>query len=181
MARGKLTNKERLFVAYYLGEAKCNGTKAAMLAGYSTPGQTAYDLLKKPQISEAIENKISGIVMTQEEVLMRLTSFARADMTDFVNFPSRTGPASLDLRKAKKRGKLSGVKKLKASRIDRGDDEDPLEVVEVELHNPIQALTLLAKYHGLIDKLRPDADEGDRKPRINIPESDARSEQVDPG
>ena len=164
MSSRQLTKKERWFVAYYLGEARGNATKAAIMAGYKNPRGIAPGLCAKPSIAQAIEEGVSRVEMGQQEVLMRLAELARTDMTDFLRFPSLEGPAALDMHKAKRRGKLGGIKKLKASRIDRGDDQDPLDVVEVELHSPIEALKLLAKYHKLIDTAKENNETKNRKP-----------------
>ena len=163
MGRRALNLNERLFVDFYLGKAKGNATQAAAMAGYGNPGQTGSRLVKKAHILRAIESKVSRICMSQEEVLARVSDLARTDMADFLRFSSLNGPASLDLIKAKRKQSLGGIKKLKASRIDRGED-DPLDVVEVELHSPIEALKLLMKYHKLIDAAKEDGAEKGKKP-----------------
>lgn len=147
------TPKERLFVAYYLGKAQANGTQAARMAGYKSPTEAAYELLRKPHISNAIENKLNKVEMSQEEVLMRLSRLARADAGDFLRFDDRDkdGPPKLDFWKAKRRDQLANIKKLKATRM--GDD-NPLEVVEAELFAPIEALKIFAKIHGMLDENR---------------------------
>ena len=52
----KLTDKQEIFVAEYL--IHLNATQAAIRAGYSkkTAGSQAFDLLKKPEIQEALSN-----------------------------------------------------------------------------------------------------------------------------
>jgi len=177
MGRLALSLKERLFVDYYLGKAKGNATQAAAMAGYNNPTREGSRLVRKDHILRVIESKVSRICMSQEEVLARVSDLAATDMTDFLRFSSLNGPASLDLIKAKRKQKLGGIRKLKASRIDRGED-DPLDVVEVELHSPIEALKLLMKYHKLIESGLP-TDAAQDKKRINIPGSDERSAQVD--
>lgn len=151
------TPKERLFVSYYLGRAQGNGTLAARLAGYRDPAVVAFRLLRKSHISDAIENKLNKVGMDQEEVLMRIARLARADAGDFMRFDELDGPPKLDMLKAKRRGQLGCVKKLKATRVG-GDD--PLEIVETELFAPIEALKILAKMHGMLEdksEQRPDS------------------------
>lgn len=151
------TPKERLFVAYYLGKAKGNGTLAAQMAGYCVPTESAYRLLRKDHISDAIEKKLNKVEMDQEEVLMRLSRLARADAGDFLRFDSLDGPPKLDMIKAKRRDQLGCIKKLKATRVG-GDD--PLEIVETELFAPIEALKIFAKMHGMLEdksEQRPDS------------------------
>lgn len=143
-----LKTRERLFVVYYLGKAEGNGTLAATMAGYGNPAVAASRLIRRDKIRQAIDARLDKAAMEADEVLARLSELGRIDMSDFVSV-GRSGTPSLDLDKAARRGKLSGVKKLKANRIDLGGDSPPLDIVEVELHNPIPALALLAKYHGL--------------------------------
>lgn len=170
-----MTSKERRFVNYYLGKAKGNGTLAARLAGYDHPRQLAVRLLSKVNIREAIESTLVLEAMDAAEVLSRLADRARSGAGDFLRFDPDAGPdkmPALDLRKAKRRGQLGNIKKLKTSRA-AGDD--PLEVVEVEIHDSLPALALLAKYHGLTTP-RGDDDRAEAPPRIAIPDSDARPE-----
>lgn len=143
-----LTTRERLFVTYYLGKAEGNGTLAATMAGYGNPAVAASRLIRRDKIRRAIDAKLDKAAMDADEVLARLSDLGRANMSDFVSIGAN-GLPDLDLDKARRRGKLSGVKKLKASRVGGGDESPPMEIVELELHSPIQALALLAKYHGL--------------------------------
>jgi hypothetical protein len=52
----QMTDKQRAFVDYYLGEANFNGTKAAELAGYSNPRQSATENLAKPYIRSEVDS-----------------------------------------------------------------------------------------------------------------------------
>lgn len=148
-AHKTLTVRQRLFVAYFLGEAHGNAAKAASLAGYLDPYGSGHSLLKRPLIQKMIEAKLDKIEMGQMEVLFRLSRLARADAGDFLKLDDGDGPPTLDFAKAARRDQLVNIKKIKSYR--RGD-EDPLEVVEIEIHSPIDALKAMAKYHGVIDK-----------------------------
>jgi Terminase small subunit len=57
MAEGKLTTKQEAFIAAYLGEARFNATKAAIMAGYSekTAQPIGAENLSKPMIQSAIQ------------------------------------------------------------------------------------------------------------------------------
>lgn len=153
--------KERLFVSHYLGKAQGNGTLAATLAGYNHPAQLAYQLLKKLHIREAIETKLARVAMESDEVLARLADRARADAGDFLTFgpPAPDSHPWLDLHRARRRGSLGNLRKIKQTTrtISRGEDLPPEEerTIEVEIHDAMPALALLAKFHGL-DKLPAD-------------------------
>ena len=59
MTSRRLTRKQQLFVAAYVGEAKGNATEAARIAGYggsdATLRQTGSENLTKPHIIAAVE------------------------------------------------------------------------------------------------------------------------------
>ncbi len=141
-----------MFVIYYLGRAKANGAAAARLAGYADPARDAYDLMIKREIREAIDAKIDQIGMTEEEVLIRISERAESGMEHFVTFNPDGSPhslPSLDLRKARRKGQLGNIKKIKTTRTP-GDN--PMEITEVEVHDSLPALALLAKIHGLTER-----------------------------
>lgn len=77
----KLTNKQKLFVEYYLIEP--NGAKAARLAGYkgddSALASIAYENLNKPHIAALLNQKVEAAGMTATEVLAELTKLAKGD------------------------------------------------------------------------------------------------------
>ena len=52
-----LNARQAAFAAAYLGRAKYNGTKAALMAGYSPghPRQSAHQVLKSPRVRHAIK------------------------------------------------------------------------------------------------------------------------------
>lgn len=71
-----LNQKQRLFVEAYLAEP--NATKAAMKAGYSkkTAYSQGHDLLKKPEIRLALEQRVQKAVITADEVLHGIREIA---------------------------------------------------------------------------------------------------------
>lgn len=147
-----MTRNERLFVIFYLGKAKGNATLAAALAGYKHPRRIGNRLSTKVHIREAIEAKLNEVAMSEEEVLIRLSERAASDPGAFIRFNADGSPdqlPALDLTRARRKGQLGNLKKIKTRRTP-GDN--PMEITEVELYDALPALALLAKYHGLIDK-----------------------------
>lgn len=57
-----LTERERRFIEAYMGKAAGNGTKAAILAGYSpkTAAQQAHENLRKPKIAAAVQQRVAA-------------------------------------------------------------------------------------------------------------------------
>ena len=87
---------------------------------------------------------------------------ATADMADFITVDAQGFPF-IDLRSAKKAGKLGQIRKLTPTKFG----------MSIELHDPQPFLALLGKYHGLWDgdKAPKDSAVGPPK-RIIIPGSD---------
>lgn len=79
----KLSEKQRRFVEFYMGEAKGNATEACRLAGYkgtdNTLGVMAAENLEKPKIKEAIRERQenSPEVMKRKEIQMWLSQAVR--------------------------------------------------------------------------------------------------------
>lgn len=158
----RLPAKRRAFVLAYLD---ClNKTEAASRAGYSKPGQEGHRLLKIAEVAEAARLGFERMAMPKEEVIARIRTIASASLEDFMTldaapsgddskFPDYGQPQSpdgdeapatphpghwrLDLAKAKRRGVLGALKKLKWG------EHGP----EIELYSALEALQLLGKYH----------------------------------
>lgn len=105
----RLTAKEQLFIDFYLGEANGVAVQAAEMAGYKATSNSylrkiASDILRRPQVRQAVEARLDEFAMSSKEVLAELTKVAKTDA-----------------------------------------DGDPRQV-----KNKVQALAILAKYHGLL-------------------------------
>lgn len=144
----ELTNKERLFVEHYL--ICWNASEAARRAGYSEKSayQSGCANMKKPNVSRAIEARISETAMSADEVLLRLAEHARGDMGDFLNI-GESGDFKIDLEKAKKKGKLRLISKAKTITRLVGEDKTPETTIEIDLYDAQSALSLLGKHHKL--------------------------------
>lgn len=161
MAEPKLTDKQKLFADAYVGEARLNATKAAVLAGY--PQKSAYSVgsenLKKPEIRKYVDQRLSDLTLAANEVLARLTEIANGSIEDVLD-----GDGNFDFQAAKKAGKLPLVKKLKRKTTSKvvsthaeetPDDDEILETslvfeeVEFEMYSSHEALRDLGKYHKL--------------------------------
>lgn len=135
-----LNYKQRLFLNYYLGDAKSDAVKAARLAGYSDPEQYGERLLKNRRISAYLEQKLeeSG-ALTVPELLARLSAIATLDPMEFITFDDEDR-ASIDLKKIKKLRKGHLIKDLKIRKSGE---------VEINFHSSVDAMDKLAKFHGM--------------------------------
>jgi phage terminase small subunit len=141
-----LPYRRRLFVDFYLGEANGSATEAARLAGYAQPHSQGPRLLENVGVRGAIGFRLSVAAATADEVLGRLTDQARADMGDFVTI-GRDGHYRVDLKKARRRGKLALIKELKPTEFG----------LAIKLYDAQAALAHLGKAHGLFrDRLSID-------------------------
>jgi len=84
------TDKEILFVDYYLSDAKRNGTEAAIRAGYSenSARQQASENLSKPNILKLIAHKtkptIEVLQISREKVVRHFAAIAFSRASDFL-------------------------------------------------------------------------------------------------
>jgi phage terminase small subunit len=78
----RLTRKQRLFIHFYLGDAKFNGSKAARLAGYANrcASSMAASNLRKPRIVREIERLLGLMGLTPHEITGRLGMMARGEI-----------------------------------------------------------------------------------------------------
>lgn len=141
-----LTPKQVRFLEHYL---TCwNATEAARVAGYKHPNKQGPELLKQPQIAAAIDERLSEVAMSANEVLARLTDHARSDIGEFLDIDG-----NLDLKRMKASGMTRLVKKLNTAKASgtspKGGDWER-ETVTLELHDAQAALNTLARYHGLL-------------------------------
>lgn len=145
----KLTSKQRAFIDHYVTNG-FNGTRAAIAAGYAESGAhvEAVRLLKIAKIKSEIEEALEHHAMGRNEVLARLTDFARGDLGDIYN--EDTG--QIDWKKIRAAGLTHLVKKIdhttKRTTLPDGTD---IEIFEdkIELHDPMKAITLIGKQLGL--------------------------------
>ena len=151
-----LTAKQQIFIDEYLKTR--NATQAALAAGYSE--KTAYSIgwenLRKPEIKEVIDQRLSENAMSANEVLAGLADQARGDIGDFLTTTDESGEENItiivDLAKAVKAQKTGLIKKLSQTRTvrTRGDETEETVSTTIELYDRQAALALLAKHHKLL-------------------------------
>jgi phage terminase small subunit len=128
-----LTDKQRAFVEHYL--VCWNASEAARRASYTGKANVVGPrLLANVSIQAAIQERLSALAMSADEVLARLTAQARGSMTDFLDDDGK-----IDLAQAREHGALHLIK----SRSVTKDGE------RIELYDAQNALELLGKYHRL--------------------------------
>lgn len=135
-AYDQLPDKQRRFVDAYL-ESLC-AAKAAEAARYAHPAQAGHRLRHLPHVAAAISEQLAKRAMPRDEVLARLADIGRGSLGDFIEVLPN-GKWRLDLTKAEKAGKLHLLHEV--SETEYGP--------KIKLHDPMGALSILAKHHGL--------------------------------
>ena len=151
-----LSNKQQAFVSHYL--TTWNATEAARRAGYrgsdAALATIGHRHVRNVEISEAIKQRLQETAMTADEVLMRLASHARGDISDFLD-----DNGYFDLTKAREAQKTSLIKKLKTKTTTRVIDEMEVTTTEVEfeLYDAQAANRLIGDHFGLFKGNQSDA------------------------
>lgn len=147
----KLTNKQRLFIDYYL--QSFNASDAARKAGYSekTARQIGQENLSKPDIQAEIQERLSEVHMSAEEALKLLADIARGDMARMMDVSSMG--FNLDMKRAQELGITKLIKRVKQKTttfIAKKESEEDREVteLEVELYDALGAIRDVLKVHG---------------------------------
>lgn len=132
-----LSNKQRAFIEEYLS---CwNATEAYRRAYPAASTETArrngHKLLTNTDIKKEIQQRISELAMTADEVLVRLSEQARAEYARYI-----MADGSINLSKLVADGKAHLVKSVKETRHG----------TQIEFVDAQAALIQLAKHHGLL-------------------------------
>ena len=134
---GKLTDKQELFVVWYV--RLLNATRAAERAGYegdtNTLGVTGHDLLSNPKIRAEIDKQLAASIPSAQEVLARVSQRAHTDITPYLDAEHR-----LDVERLRADGLGHLVMGVKPGR----------EGTEYTLTSPETASKMLARYHKLL-------------------------------
>lgn len=138
-----LSAKQKAFINEYLIDF--NATRAAERAGYKgdavTLASVGWENLRKPQIAEAIRQRLSEKAMGPDEVLMRLGEQARVEYSEYLTVDADRNPA-VDVARLIADGKAHLIKSIKHTRWGRN----------IEFYDGHAAKELIGKHHGLFDK-----------------------------
>ena len=133
---GNLTLKRKKWLEEYLS---CwNATEAARRAGYSSPNTQGPRLLLDVGMQAEIQQRLSEIAMSADEVLTALAEIGRASVDDIMDVDS-SGRLSFNFKRAQEQGKLHLIKSVTPTQSG----------TKVELHDRMKALELLGKHHKL--------------------------------
>lgn len=140
----RLTDKEKVFVEWYL--ILWNAAKAAAKAGYclenpSNQRIAGFEILSKPYIKAAINERMVSVCMDANEVLARLAAIGSADYTDFM-VQDDAGEWYVDVGLIKTAGLGFLIKSVEPNRLGGH--------TKVEFYSAMDALDRIAKHLNLL-------------------------------
>lgn len=140
-----LTDKRQKFVEAYLGPARMNGTRAALMAGYSNKGAhtEGWRLLRIAAVRDAIAARLKEFSMSSAEATERMAEFARGSLEPFLTIDGQ-----IDLATEEAQYNLHLLKKVKMTTRHSKDGDKLSETVEIEIHDPKDATDRILKLHG---------------------------------
>lgn len=141
-----LSDAHNLFISHYLTNG-LNQTRAAIDAGYSPKSahQQAHWLMNNPKIRAEIDRRLAAFHMSGDEIIARLASQGRGDMSDFIN-----DAGEIDLEQARERGVLHRIKRITQETAPGG-----LVRTKIELYDVQGALVKLGHAAGkLVENVR---------------------------
>lgn len=141
-----------------------NGTQAAISAGYAKGSAhvAASRLISDVKIAARVDNlrrsKLKALHMGADEVLAELAKVARASMRELLHI-TPDGDPYIDLSKASPET-LDAISKAEIEDFVDGREVDDkgetikrdVRRVKVTMHPKLNALTTLAKHHGLLEE-----------------------------
>ncbi len=134
-----LTDKRHKFVEAYVGPARLNATKAALLAGYaeSGAGTEGSRLLQNAAVRDAIAKRLKEFSISTEEATERMAGWSRGGFGAFLD-----EEGYIDLTTPEAQANLHLIKKIKRSHNKYGEN------IELELHDPKDANKEILKMRG---------------------------------
>jgi hypothetical protein len=142
-----LNFRHRLFIQYFLEDAKGDAVKAASLAGYNKPASTGPQLLANKTIAAYLERKLEEAgAMKPAEILARMSDVAAFDPTRFLTFTTEDKNG----KTTEKVGfNIKGLKKSGLGHVIHKMDILPSGTVKLEFHDSMKAKEQLAKIGGM--------------------------------
>jgi len=147
----KLTAKQQRFVEEYLVDL--SATQAAIRAGYSekTAGRTGHENLKKPEIAEAIQQRIGErserTQLTADEVVLQLARMGMADVRKLFTPQGQLKPVhELDDDTA---AAIQSIEVVTKTIPMPGDEPPEVEYLhKIKMVDKIKPLELIGKHMG---------------------------------
>jgi phage terminase small subunit len=146
-----LTHLQREWAHAYVAEARFNASEAARIVGMSEA--EGRRLRSKPHVVAYVEElqrkRIEGRLITQDRTVEEMAAIAYSDLTDVLTI-TETGSLVVKDLDSLPRNVTSAIKKIKLTRRKGDGDGEFEDVLEIELHDKVKALAMMAQYQGLL-------------------------------
>ena len=86
-----LSDRQRLFVEFYLGESSGSAVDAVRRAGYRWPTKLGGATGREREVKAAIDARVATAAMAANEVLARVAEAASSDLLDFIDVDPNGG------------------------------------------------------------------------------------------
>lgn len=131
-----LTKKQQIFISEYL--ICWNASEAARRAGYNgRSNSVGHQLLTNIDIKAEVDRRKADLIMSADEVMVRLTQQARAEYSEYIQTDG-----TIDLENLVKAKKAHLIKKIKPTRHGK----------EIEFYDAQAPLELIGKQQGLFSE-----------------------------
>lgn len=152
-----LEPRQQMFVLEYLKDL--NGTKAAIRAGYSenSAASIASENLTKPNIKEAVKDKINEIFENQQELILKvqreLECLGFADIKDHIDFDNKLNYKTTNETDTRAIESVKVKRSYKTKKGSDGDEGFTIEDIEFKMHPKKAALDSLKQMLGVAEKI----------------------------
>jgi phage terminase small subunit len=156
----KLSPKQQLFISEYLKDK--NGTQAAIRAGYkeNTASETAYELLRKPQIMEAVDAALAKVAEKNEvtaiRIIKELSLIAFSDLQSYVDVDPDTGAIRCKGFDDMPPETSRALESISEDRVIREASDGKSVVlndkIKFKMHDKVRALEMLGKHLNLFNE-----------------------------
>ena len=140
----ELSDLEKMFIKYYIGEAKMNPRRAAQLCGI--PTHHGSDYKANPKIADVISRFINSELLDKEEALLILARQARGSLAHF-----RDEDGNLDVNNPNAVEHWDTLSQIEITEIPTKDGST-ITKTKIKLHDPRSAIELLGKHDGWFEQ-----------------------------
>jgi phage terminase small subunit len=155
----QITDKQALFVEYYIGKSNLNATDAATRAGYSktSAASQGHQLLKNPRVQKYLRtrmaNRVARLEVDQNRVIQELAVIGFSRLNDFASWRGTT----LTITDSSEipehaQGALQSIAPVVGKKGVLG--------LKIRLHDKVAALKLLAQHLGMLEVKAGNASKG---------------------
>jgi phage terminase small subunit len=148
-----LSDRQKAFCEYYVGDAGGNAALAAQMAGYPADNrlylaQYGLRVLKRPFARAYIGRLLTAQGITPDFLRGRLAQLAHSSLENFVTMDD-AGDIVVDLKEGAKLGAVGQLKELREEVIE-GDGKIITRKRTIKVHDPLPAIRTLAEMLGIL-------------------------------